>query len=51
MTEEALREWLRANLEVTVESVDPDSYGSDVYVGIRFRGEKQPFTHETIPFP
>ena len=54
MTEEAetlLREWLRENLAVDVDSCDKWGPGNDVYVGLRFKGEATAFSYERVAIP
>jgi hypothetical protein len=48
---EMAREWIRENLEVVVSY--QSQYGPDhsAYVGLRFKGESEPFTKDLVVIP
>ena len=54
MTEEmetSLREWLRENLVIDVDSCDKWGPGNDVYVGLRLKGDRLAFSTERVSIP
>jgi len=51
MTEAQLKEWLKNNLEIDVSRDLQWDAGNSVYVGLRFRGERDTFSYERISIP
>jgi hypothetical protein len=49
VTEKALREWIRRNVVIDVSPVAHDS--NDVFIGLRFRSEVDPFVCEHLHIP
>ena len=48
---EQLKQFLRENLEIIIEYTDRYSSRNDQKVGLKFKGEEDCFTYETVYIP